>query len=139
MCIRDSTRSLAIRQTFLDRPHQEHAELHIERIGDDGSPPEPLTPEELYLSLLHAGFYVKGVAEIGARWAVRQAQWPNPVSYTHLCVGWLRTEENQFLATPLEVIRTLPRRAQELLGYGAHDAIMSGGGYLCLLYTSRCV
>ena len=59
-----------------------------------------------------------------------------PVSYTHLDVY---KRQNQFLATPLEVIRTLPRRAQELLGYGAHDAIMSGGGYLCLLYTSRCV
>jgi len=71
------TRSIAIRQTFLDRANQEHAELHIERIGDDGAPPAPLTPEELYLSLVHTGFYVKGVAEIGARWATRQAQWPN--------------------------------------------------------------
>ena len=40
-------------------------------------PPPRSTPEELYLSLVHAGFYVKGVAEIGARWAARQAQWPN--------------------------------------------------------------
>ena len=40
-------------------------------------PPEPLTAEELYLSLLYAGFYVKGVAEIGAEWATRQSQWPN--------------------------------------------------------------
>jgi hypothetical protein len=71
------TRSLAIRQTFLDRRHQRHAELHIERLDDDGSPPEPLTPEELYLSLVYAGFYVKGVAEIGAQWATRQSQWPN--------------------------------------------------------------
>ncbi len=70
------TRSLAIRQTFLDRRHQEHAELHIERVGDDGTR-EPLTPEELYLSLVYAGLYVKGVAEIGAHWASRQAQWPN--------------------------------------------------------------
>jgi len=46
------------------------------------------------------------------------------------CLGWLRTEENQFLATPLEVARTLPRQAQELLGYAAHDAIATGGGYL---------
>ena len=30
------TRSLAIRQTFLDKRHQEHADLHIERIGADG-------------------------------------------------------------------------------------------------------
>jgi ectoine hydroxylase-related dioxygenase (phytanoyl-CoA dioxygenase family) len=46
------------------------------------------------------------------------------------CVGWLRTEENQFLATPLEVAKSLPRAAQELLGYAAHDAIEVGGGYL---------
>ena len=46
------------------------------------------------------------------------------------CLGWLRTEENQFLATPLEVARTLPRQSQELLGYAAHDAIATGGGYL---------
>ncbi|MDH3706997.1 MAG: phytanoyl-CoA dioxygenase family protein [Acidimicrobiia bacterium] len=45
-------------------------------------------------------------------------------------VGWLRTEENNVLATPPDVARHLPRRAQELLGYGAHDAIATGGGYL---------
>jgi ectoine hydroxylase-related dioxygenase (phytanoyl-CoA dioxygenase family) len=49
------------------------------------------------------------------------------VSY---CVGWLRTEENQYLATPIEVARTLPRQSQALLGYAVHDAIASGGGYL---------
>jgi ectoine hydroxylase-related dioxygenase (phytanoyl-CoA dioxygenase family) len=49
------------------------------------------------------------------------------VSY---CLGWLRTEENQFLAVPLDLARTLPRQTQELLGYAAHDAIMTGGGYL---------
>ncbi|MGH7614970.1 MAG: phytanoyl-CoA dioxygenase family protein [Gemmatimonadales bacterium] len=45
-------------------------------------------------------------------------------------VGWLRTEENNYLSTPPEVARTLPRRSQELLGYAAHDAIAVGGGYL---------
>jgi ectoine hydroxylase-related dioxygenase (phytanoyl-CoA dioxygenase family) len=49
------------------------------------------------------------------------------VSY---CVGWLRTEENQYLATPIDVVRTLPRESQALLGYAAHDAIGAGGGYL---------
>jgi ectoine hydroxylase-related dioxygenase (phytanoyl-CoA dioxygenase family) len=49
------------------------------------------------------------------------------VSYT---LGWLRTEENHYLSTPLEVARTLSREAQELLGYAVHDAIASGGGYL---------
>jgi ectoine hydroxylase-related dioxygenase (phytanoyl-CoA dioxygenase family) len=49
------------------------------------------------------------------------------VSY---CVGWLRTEENQCLTTPLDRVRALPRRSQQLLGYGAHDAMAAGGGYL---------
>ena len=71
------TRSLVIRQTFLDKRGQEHADLHIERIGAAGTPPPPITPEELYSSLLYAGHYVRGVADIGARWAVRQSRWPN--------------------------------------------------------------
>jgi ectoine hydroxylase-related dioxygenase (phytanoyl-CoA dioxygenase family) len=45
-------------------------------------------------------------------------------------VGWLRTEENQFLSVPAEVVQTLSRPAQELLGWVSHDAIASGGGYL---------
>jgi ectoine hydroxylase-related dioxygenase (phytanoyl-CoA dioxygenase family) len=49
------------------------------------------------------------------------------VSY---CLGWLRTEENQYLATPLDFVRTLPPESQALLGYAAHDAVHMGGGYL---------
>jgi ectoine hydroxylase-related dioxygenase (phytanoyl-CoA dioxygenase family) len=45
-------------------------------------------------------------------------------------VGWLRTEDNNYLSTPPDVARSLPRRSQELLGYAAHDAIAVGGGYL---------
>ena len=51
--------------------------MHIERIGADGTPPDPLTPEHLYNALVMAGLYVKGVTDIGAGWARRQAQWPN--------------------------------------------------------------
>ncbi len=45
-------------------------------------------------------------------------------------LGWLRTEENNYLATPPAIARELPLRARELLGYPVHDAIESGGGYL---------
>lgn len=45
-------------------------------------------------------------------------------------LGWLRTEENNYLGTPPQVARRLPRKAQELLGYSVHDAIAIGGGYL---------
>jgi ectoine hydroxylase-related dioxygenase (phytanoyl-CoA dioxygenase family) len=69
-------------------------------------------------STLHAG---------GANVTTDQRRRGMHVSY---CLGWLRTEENQYLATPIDVVRTLPREAQALLGYAAHDALASGGGYL---------
>jgi ectoine hydroxylase-related dioxygenase (phytanoyl-CoA dioxygenase family) len=34
------------------------------------------------------------------------------------CLGWLRQEENQYLACPPEVARTLPKDLLRLLGYG---------------------
>ena len=49
------------------------------------------------------------------------------MSYT---LGWLRTEENNYLAVPPAIARTLPRRCQEVLGYAVHDALQLAGGYL---------
>ena len=50
--------------------------------------------------------------------------------HVSFCAGWLRTEENQYLSVPIEAVREMPPRAQALLGYAAHDAIATGGGYL---------
>ena len=52
------------------------------------------------------------------------------LSYT---LGWLRTEENNYLAVPPEVAAGLPRACREVLGYAVHDAIERGGGYLGML------
>jgi ectoine hydroxylase-related dioxygenase (phytanoyl-CoA dioxygenase family) len=57
------------------------------------------------------------------------ADWRRGMHLSYV-LGWLRTEENHYLATPPAVARTLPRAAQEMLGYAAHDALMHGGGYL---------
>ena len=38
-------------------------------------------------------------------------------------LGWLRTEENMFLSVPLEAVRAMPLRIQELLGYKAQRAM----------------
>ena len=46
------------------------------------------------------------------------------------CLGWLRTEENNYLSIPPPAVAALPRRAQELIGYAIHDGIPRGGGYL---------
>lgn len=49
---------------------------------------------------------------------------------TSYCCGWLRPVENNYTTLPLELVRTLPRRARELLGYALYDASAVGGGYL---------
>jgi ectoine hydroxylase-related dioxygenase (phytanoyl-CoA dioxygenase family) len=56
-------------------------------------------------------------------------QWRRGMHLSYV-LGWLRTEENHYLATPPDVARSLPRRCQEVLGYAAHDAIADLGGYL---------
>jgi ectoine hydroxylase-related dioxygenase (phytanoyl-CoA dioxygenase family) len=38
-------------------------------------------------------------------------------------IGWLRTEENTFLTVPIDEVRKMPARCQELLGYKAHEGI----------------
>ncbi len=73
----------------------------------------------IYLgSTLHAG---------GANTSVDTWRRGGHVSY---CLGWLRTEENNYLGTPPEVAKTLPVDVQEILGYAVHDAIEDLGGYL---------
>ena len=63
----------------------------------------------------------------GANTSARSSRRGMHVSY---CLGWLRTEENQALATPWSVVEKLSPRAQQLLGFGIHDDIAWGGGYL---------
>ncbi len=88
-------------------------------------------PEELVTAEMSAGSAVVylGSTIHGGGPNVTSAQRRRGMHVSY-CVGWLRTEENQYLTTPLDVARTLPRRSQELLGYGAHDALAAGGGYL---------
>jgi ectoine hydroxylase-related dioxygenase (phytanoyl-CoA dioxygenase family) len=56
-------------------------------------------------------------------------QWRRGIHMSYV-LGWLRTEENNTLAVPPRVAANLSRRAQQLLGYGVHDAIEDMGGYL---------
>lgn len=54
------------------------------------------------------------------------AQWRRGM-HVSFCLGWLRTEENNYLATPPAMVREFPRAVQALLGYRAHDAAPAGG------------
>lgn len=88
-------------------------------------------PEELVCAEMTAGsavVYLGSTIHAGGH-NKTQDEWRRGMHLSFV-VGWLRTEENNYLSTPLEVVRSLPRRSQELLGYAAHDAIDAGGGYL---------
>jgi ectoine hydroxylase-related dioxygenase (phytanoyl-CoA dioxygenase family) len=89
------------------------------------------TPEDLVCAEMPAGSAVLYLGSaIHAGGANTTADRWRRGMHMSFVVGWLRTEENNYLATPPDVARRLPRRSQELLGYAAHDAIASGGGYL---------
>ena len=90
---------------------------------------EPL-PDEFAQAVMPAGSAViyLGSTLHGAGANRTASEWRRGLHLSYV-VGWLRTEENNVLATPARVARALPERAQRLLGYGVHDAIAKLGGY----------
>jgi ectoine hydroxylase-related dioxygenase (phytanoyl-CoA dioxygenase family) len=40
------------------------------------------------------------------------------------CAGWVRPQENHVIGVPREIVRELPERLQELLGYGVHPPFL---------------
>ena len=87
-------------------------------------------PEEIAQAEMAAGSAVVYLGSLihGGGANRSAASWRRGLHLSYL-VGWLRTEENNVLATPPRIARELPERAQRLLGYGVHDAIAKLGGY----------
>jgi ectoine hydroxylase-related dioxygenase (phytanoyl-CoA dioxygenase family) len=87
-------------------------------------------PEQIAYAEMPAGsavVYTGGTIHAGGS---NTTDIPRRGAHLSYCLGWLRTEENNYLSTPPAVATRLPRRAQELLGYAIHDGIPRGGGYL---------
>ena len=90
---------------------------------------QPL-PEQIAYAEMPAGsavVYLGGTIHGGGANSTDVARRGAHLSY---CLGWLRTEENNYLSVPPALAAKLPRQAQELLGYSVHDSIPRGGGYL---------
>jgi ectoine hydroxylase-related dioxygenase (phytanoyl-CoA dioxygenase family) len=88
-------------------------------------------PEEIADAEMPAGSAVLylGSTIHGAGTNSTADEW-RPGLHVSYALGWLRTEENNYLAVPPEIARHYPRATQEILGYAVHDAIRSAGGYL---------
>ena len=59
---------------------------------------------------------------------------PRMIITPQYCPGWTRQLENMALAVPPAIAATLPRRAQELIGYSIHPPFM---GYVDGMHPSR--
>ena len=96
----------------------------IEQVMRDRPPDEQIAYAEMPAG--SAVVYLGGTIHAGGSNTTAIARRGAHLSY---CLGWLRTEENNYLSIPPSVAAGLPRRAQELI-YSVHDSIPRGGGYL---------
>jgi len=97
--------------------------------ADQTRQPAP-NPEQIAYAEMAAGsavVYLGGTIHAGG---ANTTATPRRGAHLSYCLGWLRTEENNYLSTPPALAATLPRRAQEILGYALHDSMSRGGGYL---------
>jgi ectoine hydroxylase-related dioxygenase (phytanoyl-CoA dioxygenase family) len=58
------------------------------------------------------------------RGGANRSDHPRLVITPQYCLGWTRPLENMALAVPNDIARTLPMRAQELIGYSIHPPFM---------------
>jgi len=95
----------------------------------------PPDPDQVACAEMPAGsavVYTGGVLHGGG---ANLTDVPRRGAHLSYCLGWLRTEENNYLAVPPAVAATLPRPAQELLGYALYDNLARGGAYLGMVHT----
>jgi len=70
------SRTLVVRQTFLDRKTEQKAELRIERLGERHAP-RPLSVQALDRGLIGSTRFVAGCAQLFHKWAQGFAERPN--------------------------------------------------------------
>lgn len=81
-------------------------------------------PQEITQAVMKAGsaVYYLGKTMHGGGANTSQTESRRGMFYGYV-VGWLRTGENMFLTVPIEKVRDMPTRVQELLGYKALGGI----------------
>ena len=88
------------------------------------APERTALPEEIVAAVMPAGsaLYYLGSAIHGGGANTTEDESRRGLFLGYV-VGWLRTEENLFLTVPLDEVKSMPQRVQELLGYKAHGGI----------------
>lgn len=87
-------------------------------------------PHEIVVAEMEPGsaaFYLGETIHAGG--ANKTNRWRRGMHLSY-CLGWLRTEENNYLIAQPDLVRDLPRQVQAMIGYGIHDAIERNAGFL---------
>lgn len=90
-------------------------------LGSHRWPPErEVTPEEIVAAEMEPGAVLIYRGSLRHGGGANRSSGPRTGVVISYCLGWLRQSENQYLAVPPEIAKSLDRRLQELLGYVVH-------------------
>lgn len=99
--------------------------------GDDI---DPATAPGAAAVELPAGALMLGKGTLWHRGGANRSEAPRLVITPQYCPGWMRQLESMLVAVPPGTAATLPKRAQELLGYSIHPPFM---GYADGMHPAR--
>jgi ectoine hydroxylase-related dioxygenase (phytanoyl-CoA dioxygenase family) len=80
----------------------------------------PVDPDETVTVTMPAGSVLFILGTLWHGGGANRTDTPRLGVLLEYAAGWLRQQENHVLAVPPEIVRTLPERLQELIGYGIH-------------------
>jgi ectoine hydroxylase-related dioxygenase (phytanoyl-CoA dioxygenase family) len=80
----------------------------------------PVDPDETVTVTMPAGSVLFILGTLWHGGGANRTDRPRLGVLLEYAAGWLRQQENHVLAVPPDVVRTLPERLQELIGYGIH-------------------
>ena len=98
------------------------ADRTIRDVDDD-----PAFREDAVKLVMPAGSLAIAKGTLWHRGGANRSDNPRTIITPQYCAGFMRQLENMVLAVPPEIVKTLPPRAQELLGYSIHPPFM---GYI---------
>ena len=79
------------------------------------------TEDEMIQAEMPKGSYVVWLGSLRHGGGANDTGEPRRGIVMSYCLGWLRQSENQYLAIPVETVRSFPERLQELVGYRVHE------------------
>ena len=85
---------------------------------------DPAYREDAVKMVMPAGSLGLAKGTLYHRGGANKSDAPRVIITPQYCAGFMRQLENMILAVPPEIAKTLPQRAQELIGYSIHPAFM---------------